>query len=223
MTKSCNLMSRLAILVVLIASACGPGKLAESPQEPNPTQADASPTPKPTRTRIPTSTPEPISTPEPTLAFTSTLPAETTPLITATLATTATLPTVPPVQATSPAASILDKCEYVSQNVADNTQVTPGETLDIIWTVKNTGKTEWGTDYSLRFFVGPKPPKILYNFPNKVPPGKTLDLVVSLVTPSSPGTYNSWWKLANSKNQNFCDVNFIFIVTNTPVTNTPEP
>lgn len=201
--------------------------------------ATPTPTTQPTSTKAPTHTPRPTSTPRatstmivPTLAVTTTLQssASTIPVIgtlpTASLPSGTALPTISAVLATSPASALEDKYAYISQNLPDtSTQVKPGTPLTIIWTVKNAGKTEWTTDYTLRFFAGPNPPKTFYNFPKKVAPGEQVDLSFSFTAPDVPGTYNTWWKLTNDKSQNFGDVNFTFVVTNTPgesPTSTPE-
>ncbi len=250
-------LKKLAVLALLAGSlivqtACN--SKAPATQDPRFTATPIPSTPlrKPTYTKMPTVTQEPTWTPGPTrtsvvsastaAAATQTAaaqdPAAATQLAAVSQPTSASQPgdnplaptqpvTTSAVIRTQPAGSVADKYQYVSQNIADNTQVSPGSPMTIIWTVKNVGKTEWTTKYILRYFAGPRGEVNSVAFSKKVGPDSTLDITVPLVAPLAPGTYNTWWKLTNEQGQNFGDVNLLFIVTNTPgsssATNTPTP
>jgi hypothetical protein len=219
-----SLRKLLGVMIVLFILVSG--SACSAPAAPSPTPVPATATAKPTKTRpAPTATRTPKPTATDVAQATQIVPPAVE--ITATVGVSTTAATAPAVaQPTSDAAAHGDKYEYVSQNLADNYQVKPGTPMTIVWTVKNVGTVAWGTDYMLRFFTGPTPEKQVYNFPKTVKPGESAQLSVPIVAPADPGTYNFWWKLTNNQNQNFGDVNFVFIVTNTPgagPTNTPSP
>ncbi len=218
--------SRKLLGVMIFVLVLASGSACSSPATPSPTPVPATATARPTKTKpapTATRTPKPVATDA--AQATQIVPPAIE--ITATVAVSATATTASnAVQPTSGAAEHGDKYEYVTQNLADNYQVKPGTPMTIVWTVKNAGTVAWGTDYLLRFFSGPTPEKQVYNFPKTVKPGEQVQLSVPIVAPMDPGTYNFWWKLTNNQNQNFGDVNFVFIVTNTPgagPTNTPNP
>jgi hypothetical protein len=75
----------------------------------------------------------------------------------------------------------------------------------------------------LRYFSGIKSEKDSVNFLKAVPAGQTTTLSVSIVAPTAPGSYTTWWKLTNPQLQNFGDVDFTFTVTNTPSAATSTP
>ncbi|MGE5223513.1 MAG: NBR1-Ig-like domain-containing protein [Omnitrophica WOR_2 bacterium] len=206
-----------ALSSLSLITACSPVLVTTATLQPTSTQALATTEP-PAATLAPEATEAPAEVPiSTTVGISSTLS------VTATLVSPTSVLTPTLSLSNQPAGAVEDKYLYVGQNIPDNTQVAPGATLNIIWTVKNVGKTEWNTSYVLRYFSGPKPAKTLYNFPRKIAPEQQLELNLSLVAPQVPGTYNTWWKLTNDKSQNFGDVNFVFIVTNSAATNTPAP
>lgn len=145
--------------------------------------AKAMPSATPTNTLIPTNTPEP---PTATLA------------VSPTLSTTLLVPS-----ATSPAASVPDKMLYVSQNPADNTYFTPGQSFVMTWTVKNTGTSTWTTSYQLRFYAGNRMGAADIKLPKEVKPNETIDISINMTAPLVAGDFNSTWVLSTMDGYNF--------------------
>jgi hypothetical protein len=202
----------VAAAILLAAAACSP-KATPSPS-PAPTDAPTSiPTELPTIPPLPTEIPSIGVTPagsQPTAAAGATNPTAAP----AAGETTGAATAAPAIPVSGSGAA--DKYQFISQNIADNTQVRPGTPLTITWTVKNAGTTTWSTSYLLRYFSGPQASESSYAFPHSVAPGATLQLTVKLTAPQEAGDYNTWWKLTNDQMQNFGDVNLQFTVTNTP-------
>ncbi len=114
---------------------------------------------------------------------------------------TATLP--PPASATpEPTATVgcTDRAQFVTDvSVADGTMFAPGAAFVKTWRLMNVGTCTWTSSYNLVFFAGDQmsgPGGI--PIPVSVAPGATVDLSVSLIAPTSNGTYQGNWKLRNS-------------------------
>jgi len=125
----------------------------------------------------------------------------------------------------TPASSVADKAVFIGQNFPDGTRFKPGTPVTIIWTVKNAGTIAWTTSYTLRYFAGTKGEKTSLAFPKVVPPGSSVEFMVSFVVPTALGEYSTWWKLTNGLSQNFSDVDFRFESSDTagPPNATPTP
>jgi hypothetical protein len=223
MPRSKFLYSGLTILILLVSlTACA----NSATPTPSATPIPDTETPVPaTETQVPTETPIP-STEIPSQL----IPTQDTTIPQATVQATSDIAVAtsltPVVNSALPASSgAADKYQYIGQNIADKSQVKPGATITIQWSVKNTGTTAWTTDYSLRYFSGVKAEETIYNLQKAVPAGQTTTLTVTLIAPSTLGDYNTWYKLTNKEGQNFGDVDFTFTVSNTPqkVVSTPTP
>jgi len=148
----------------------------------------------------PTSTPTSLGTPTAPATAPATLPATPT-LIPTTLATFTAVPT----QVGHPGATQVVLCdEYswddttVDVNIPDNTQMTPGQSFVKTWKIKNNGTCTWNTGYKT-IYAGyntqmsgqPQP------LPIPVAPGQEIQISVSFVAPTQPGSYLSAWTLDN--------------------------
>jgi hypothetical protein len=148
-------------------------------------------TPSPTVTRTPTEVPS--STP----TFIFVLPTSTVPSSTPTLNVSA------------------DRfaCRVVSQTPADNTVLVKGIPFKAHWQVINIGTLGWdenSLDY--RYISGDKlHMTAAYDFPQSVPTGGVIDLVVEMQAPDKPGTYQTTWKIAVGK-ERFCPMNLTIVV-----------
>ncbi len=187
-------LTRILIMAIflLALAACAP---------------QATPEPTAVPTDIPTETPQPTptetATPEPTATLDPTLVAASA---------TAAAPTSAPVVAPA----VTDAATWVSQTLPDGYQVRPNTVVTITWTVKNTGPTLWSTGYSLRQYAGPDIGKAYQALAKAVAANETTQLTLTFTTPAVTGEYNLWYKIANEQGVNFGDVNFVFVVTNTP-------
>lgn len=203
----------LIIATLLPLAACAPKATATPTSTPEPAVA----------TEAPTETFEPFPTSEPTEEMTATPEATSeagTPAApdqgsgTGSEATPTTAPAAPAGGGASGTAA--DKYQYISQTLPDGYQIRPNISVTIAWTVKNIGTTAWDTNYSLRYFAGPKVKNTYIAFPKTVSANATVALSVTFTTPAEPGDYDLWYKLTNAQSQNFGDVDFKFTVTNTP-------
>jgi hypothetical protein len=162
-----------------------------------------------------------IPSPTATKAPTATPTIKPSPVVTV----TATLSTGTPATATA----ALDKAQWVSQTIADNTTFKPGETFTMTWTLKNVGTSTWNTAYALRFFSGVAFGAKSGNKINEVPltgdvrPGDTVDITVIMQAPLIPGTYRSDWVMSNASRANFKEPIFLQIKVSKPATPTPTP
>jgi hypothetical protein len=97
-----------------------------------------------------------------------------------------------------------DQLSYVDDvTFEDGTRVLPGQVMNKIWRVRNTGQTTWGTGYTLAFFGHEQ-----MGAPGSIPlpaigPGQVADIALSLTAPTTPGVYRSTWKPCNNQGQNF--------------------
>ncbi|HEX8918275.1 MAG TPA: NBR1-Ig-like domain-containing protein [Chloroflexota bacterium] len=91
-------------------------------------------------------------------------------------------------------------------SVPDNTLLSPSEDFTKIWRIRNDGTCTWGTAgfhiNSLVFTGGDRmgAPSFV-NLPmGTINPGVTVDVPVTMTTPSDPGTYRGEWKLGDGPN-----------------------
>lgn len=84
-------------------------------------------------------------------------------------------------------------------SVPDDTVIEAGETFTKTWELLNTGTCTWGAGYSLVFVAGDQmgSPDI-EPLGQIVEPGETMELTVTLIAPTEPGTYRGEWKLRNA-------------------------
>lgn len=141
---------------------------------------------------------QPVSTQAP-------LPSVTLPVI---LPSLTVLPSQTPLpsntSAPPPATSIPIPCDRGSfvEDVSypDNTEVAINAQFIKTWRLKNNGSCTWNSNYALVFVRGDSiggPASVQFTS-GSVAPGQTVDVSVSLVAPSSTGTYQGYWKLRNS-------------------------
>lgn len=88
--------------------------------------------------------------------------------------------------------------------VPDGTVLQTGEGFVKKWRLKNIGTCTWDQDYRLVFSSGSAmsgPTDV--SLPKVVVPGDTVDALVNLKAPSTPGSYTGYWKLATSAGAQF--------------------
>jgi hypothetical protein len=135
---------------------------------------------------VPTQTPAPVL---PTA--TATLQATNTPL-----PPTATLipPTDTPIPIPCDRASFVEDVTY-----PDNKEVPAGATFVKTWRLRNNGSCTWNSSYALVFDRGDymEGPPSAQLTTGTVAPGQVIDVSVTLKAPTTPGTYQGYWKLRN--------------------------
>ncbi len=160
--------------------------------------------------------PKPEPTPEPVVIYTlaaQTLAAELT-RVAATQApppieASPTLASIPPTAIPSTATPIptatatpvpCNLATFVSDvTIPDNTLMSPGQTFQKTWRLKNIGTCTWTSGYQLVFDTG-DPLGVPAGYAQSltsgtVAPGQTVDLSVNLTAPAVKGTYQGFWKL----------------------------
>jgi hypothetical protein len=128
-------------------------------------------------------------------------PTPTTPTSQPTQPQATAIPASPTLRPPTPTATPLpcDQASFVGDvTVKDNTVYVPGAKFTKTWRLKNTGTCAWTTAYALVFVDGDSlngPSRV--NLPGNVRPGDTVDLSVTLKSPSKSGTYKGYWMLRN--------------------------
>ncbi|NPV57009.1 MAG: hypothetical protein HPY76_10130 [Anaerolineae bacterium] len=88
--------------------------------------------------------------------------------------------------------------------VPDNTTFGPATTFNKTWRLRNVGSCTWSTNYKLVFDSGnAMEGPAAVNFTSTVAPNQTVDLTVTLKSPSANGTYQGFWKLQNASGARF--------------------
>jgi hypothetical protein len=144
-------------------------------------------------------------TPSITPTFTATItPTEipATPTLSETELSTSATPTVKPTSADAKE----DKAAWVADVTnKDGTIIKPNTTFVRTWAIKNTGKTTWGTAYRLVYLDGLQDSAgaLYVHLPQSVKPNEVVNVSVTFTTPSTLGTYYSYWRLVNADGQPF--------------------
>ena len=86
--------------------------------------------------------------------------------------------------------------KFVSDvTVPDGTNFAPGVAFTKTWRLKNIGSCDWASSYDVVFVSGDKMGALIGDLPQRVRPGETVDVSVTLTAPSMPGDYRGYWKL----------------------------
>jgi hypothetical protein len=116
-------------------------------------------------------------------------PTEAGPTLTPTLTSTITETEVP-----------CDRASFEKDvTIPDDTELIPGEDFTKVWQLRNTGSCTWNSAYSLVFDHGDSMggPASKTLTAGTVAPGQVVDISVDLTAPTSPDTYQGWWKIRN--------------------------
>jgi hypothetical protein len=92
----------------------------------------------------------------------------------------------------------------VSETIPAGSKMDPGERFEKTWTIKNTGTCDWVRDFMFEFAGG-------YDFQGadrvritqKVAPGATVDISMSIDAPTDPDSYSSSWQMATDDGSSF--------------------
>jgi hypothetical protein len=125
----------------------------------------------------------------PTSALTATAPPPNTAAPPTAASPTNTL--VTPTACTNDSALV----EHVT--VPDGTNWAAGQAFNKIWRVRNTGTCTWGAGYEFVFVGGTAmTTKQTLSGPS-VAPGDTVDLLIAMTAPTTPGAYSGQWRMRN--------------------------
>ena len=193
-------ISGLFLTIGLLAlSACGAGSAAKPTVDTAPIYTQLASTALAYQTQTALAMPTATSTPQ----VSPTPQGTDTPLITITPlpgTPSVTPPAVNTLQATSQASC--DNMQYITDvNYLDGYAAAPGEVMGKTWKVKNLGPCTWNQDYVLAFGYGGEGTGWDTTRPvhldNLVLPGETVEITVTLKTPTASGEYGAYFRLRN--------------------------
>jgi hypothetical protein len=228
-TKKLRLILFLSGALIVLAACNFPGNSAQPTNDLGPVYTAAAETLVAQQTQAALGTPIILpSQTEP--AATSTSPVVILPTNTSLPPTNTSQPTA--TSAPSTATQIptpCDRAQFVTDvSVPDNTEIGAGTTYVKTWRLKNNGSCTWTSGYSLVFYNGDamSGPASAAITNGTVPPGSTIDISVTLIAPTTPGTYRGNWRLRNAGGALFGigeNANESFWVQIKSVASTPTP
>jgi hypothetical protein len=231
--KRIHLLILLAGLLLLLTACNFPGASAEPTTGPDVIYTAAAQTLIAQQTQAAAGTPIVIASPTSgAISATPTLPMVIVPTNTAVAPTNTPLPTNPPLPPTATPIPIpCDRASFVSDiTVPDNTEIAAGTTFIKTWRLKNNGSCTWTSGYALVFFdgdaMGGSASSPITN--GTIPPGSTIDIPVTLIAPTTPGSYTGNWRLRNAGGAIFgiganADQSFWVKIKSVAPTPTPSP
>jgi hypothetical protein len=111
------------------------------------------------------------------------------------------------------AASADLECSVLTQSVRNGAHFDPGESFDVGWKVRNTGRLGW--DAGVVYFAYSGGRKMdrddVYYLPGTVSPGNVAALSASMVAPRKAGGYTTIWSLRRGAVR-FCSVSLTIYV-----------
>ena len=193
---------------LLLLTACNfPGSSAEPTSNPDLVRTSAAQTLIAQETQAAQGTPIVLPSPTSGGATTPTSPVVILPTDTSLPPTNTPLPTSTSIPPTATATSIpCDRGSFVKDiTIPDDTEIAAGDTFIKTWRLKNTGSCTWTSGYTIYFYSGDhmSGPDSAQLTNGSVPPGSTVDISVTLIAPSTPGTYKSNWRLRNTGGTSF--------------------
>lgn len=154
---------------------------------------------------------------EPASITISVMPRTTTltPTVTAPLATV----TVPPVSANR---SCTNNATFVTDvTVPDGTAMTPGQTFNKVWRIRNTGTCTWGTGEELAFVRGEAMTPVRAITVPATAPGNTADIAVNMTAPTAAGSHTGEWRMRGKDGTLFGVTLRVVINVTNPAANCP--
>jgi hypothetical protein len=193
------LSSRSAALVLLFLAALACGPRAAATPDAFATSAAATVAAQLSQVAVVSPTDTPTSTP---------VPPTSTPAPTAT-------PTEAP--CTNNSAFVADV------TIPDDTSMTPGQSFDKTWRLRNTGTCTWTIEYDVVFvdgnIMGGPASKPLVG---SVAPGSTVDVTLGLTAPATNGTFRGNWRLRNDGGVLFGVTFYVQIIVGPTPTPAPQ-
>lgn len=139
-----------------------------------------------------------------------------TPLASPTLSATSTQATPQNISAVVPVANTVTSCDnsvFLSDvTIPDGTIFVPGKSFTKTWSIQNSGTCAWSTSYNLVFVSGSALGGSTTALTAAVSSGGQTSVSVTMVAPSTLGTYTGYWKLQNAVGTSFGQPVYIQIV-----------
>lgn len=143
---------------------------------------------------------------------------------------------LPPVEPTSQSGAApspggcIDSSLYISdlsyddQNLTSFPELTPGESFQKGWRLRNSGTCTWSNGYALASASGDRMGGLLVLVDTPVEPGEEYDFWADLVAPVVPGEYVGYWSMRNDQSGLlFGDRVSVAIEVSQPLVPTPLP
>jgi hypothetical protein len=192
-------------LLGLVLCACGPTDAAAAEDPVALVYTAAALTLTAQATLLPSSTADPST---PTLTptqFSSPTPVPT--------ATTLFQPAATSTYSYVSSSSGCDDSAFLSDvTIPDGTELAPGEAFTKTWKFQNTGSCAWTTSYDIVFVSGSAMSGSTTALSSSTESGGQINVSVSLVAPSTTGTYTGYWKLQNAAGTRFGQSVYVQIV-----------
>ena len=92
----------------------------------------------------------------------------------------------------------------VNETYPDGTTLNINTNFNKSWRILNGGTCTWNTNYRVVFYSGTSMGgPVSMNFTQIVRPGETMDIIMPLKVPATPGSYTGYWHLYGDDNQDF--------------------
>ncbi len=160
-----------------------------------------------TQSETPTPYPDILFTASPTMYVTE---QEPIPSLTPTATLSSTPTPLPPtltriIPSLTPVVLTCNRAQFVRDvTVVDDTAFAPDTAFVKTWRIKNTGSCTWTQDYNLVFVSGnAMGAKQSVSLPTIVAPDQTIDISVSMISPTNKGTYRGDWMLSSPSRVRF--------------------
>ncbi len=124
---------------------------------------------------------------------------------------TMALPTITPMvtsslQSNAPTATVrpCNMATFISENPQDGATFSPGESFTKSWRLKNSGTCTWNSAYKVVYYSGDNISGAgTSKLANSTAPGEVMDITYNFKAPSTPGTYQIFFKLQDNEGVNF--------------------
>lgn len=101
--------------------------------------------------------------------------------------------------------------------IPDDTILTPGQSFEKIWRIKNTGDCTWMPGYALAFIKGEQMgAPATQPLAQMVLPGAEVEIGVQMTAPLKMGIYTGWWQMKDPQGNLFGDKFYLRIIVPGP-------
>ncbi len=107
--------------------------------------------------------------------------------------------------------------------IPDDTVVAPGEMIEKIWLVQNSGTCNWEADYTLRNTDGPPMGATTIQALYPLRSSGEVEIAISFIAPTDEGRHVSRWQAHDPEGVPFGQEIFVMILVDPELGPTPEP
>ena len=198
----------LSAAILLAVTGCGPSAAELTPTiDPNMIRTEA------VSTFASSLTQTALAKPTNTATLTPSPTASPTPIRTGT----------PPTQAASVPTTCYGLVYAQDVTVPDNSPMTPGQSFTKTWRVRNTGSCAIAPGFTFKNVGGDPMGGQPLTLTQPVPAGATTDLSINMTAPTSTGTVQGTWRMADANGSYFGDPLTVVIVIGGAAGTAPTP